>query len=228
MAMDFGGSRATLLEEVFIRLDGLPVACDVPGLQQELSEWMSMDMFPGTATIVELVRPSSSSCPATGTHAILRLTRGPDELTDERWFPELAEACRRLKDAKLSIDIGPPDGSAPIQPVLLCPPSPLVHQPLLPATNSAAISQQQPLPLDTPTHFHPLAPQIPPVFPAPHLHKRRRTYAPSLSATPFRSDNLEHATQCLAQLKSSQAILLGGKRLLKERSSKHPDTVNTS
>ncbi|OAV93696.1 hypothetical protein PTTG_27256 [Puccinia triticina 1-1 BBBD Race 1] len=202
--MDFRGSSRKPFEEVFVRLDGLPVYASSLALQAFIASIRADQtlLFP-EASLVALVRLPSA------THAIIRLTR-PAELAEERWFPELIEACRRLKKARLSMGRGPPDSSAPIEPVLLCAPSPA-------PTTPPSIAAQQ-LPLSTPDHYHPLVPKLESSTKIRHPRKRSRILPPV--PVPSRSDKIAHATRDLAKAKQSESDCIAAKKLIQERSNR--------
>ncbi|KAA1071591.1 hypothetical protein PGT21_012405 [Puccinia graminis f. sp. tritici] len=207
MGMDFGGSDRRPFEEIWIRLEGLPTDASYPRLGsfiERLRADPTVDL-PGRPSLVDLVRPASFS--QWGVRAIIRLVR-PAELDDqEAWIARLLEAVGRLKLAGLSsVCRGPAGSLTPVEPVLLAPPS---HPP--------SPSLLQPLPLDTPVTFEAL-------FTIKNKNnktssktrrrhpKRQRTLAPA--------DQIQHATQSLAKLKTRESDFLAAKSLLEERSNR--------
>ncbi|KAA1077603.1 hypothetical protein PGT21_013011 [Puccinia graminis f. sp. tritici] len=202
MGMDFGGSDRRPFEEIWIRLEGLPTDASYPRLGsfiERLRADPTVDL-PGRPSLVDLVRPASFS--QWGVRAIIRLVR-PAELEDqEDWIARLLEAVGRLKLAGLSsVCRGPAGSLSPVEPVLLAPPS---HPP--------SSSLLQPLPLNIPITFEALMSKKKKKKNNKRHPKRQRTLAPS--------DQIQHATQSLAKLKTRESDFLAAKGLLEERSNR--------
>jgi hypothetical protein len=205
--MDFRGTTGRPFDEVWVRFEGLPDHASYETVDRFI-ETLRADpavQFPATSSLVDLLRPTSSS--QRGMHAVLRLVR-PNELEEEDWIAQLLEALRRLKLASLPcIPQGPSASLTPIEPVLLTPPS---HPP---STTASSILQL--LPLNTPIHFDVLLPQESNHSKTRPHPKRRRTQT---SCTPH--DQIHLATQTLAELKTRETDFLAAKSLLDERSNR--------